>query len=324
MKIAIVGAGFAGLAAARTLHDAGVDAAIFESNSRPGGRVETISIDGYTFDAGATSFTPRGKALADVIHRYDAISDLVQVRNPIYVHENGRIGPGYASTTYLDRYTFISGNQTLASLLADGLDIRYGSRIESMIPGGDSVELLGEVYSSVIITVPTPQAMELIGEVSKRIPATNVRYRACLSVLLGYEVEFNPPYHALIDTEQRHPLTWLSVESTKCPSRAPDGCCALVAQLGPEYSKSHLHAPDAEILSDTAIMVQRLLGDALSRPVVERVVRYPFSQPETTAAFASVNHRRDIVIAGDGVLGGRTELAYETGILAAQRVLGFA
>lgn len=50
--VVIVGAGLAGLAAARHLHAAGVHAVILESSDDIGGRVRTDNVDGFTIDRG--------------------------------------------------------------------------------------------------------------------------------------------------------------------------------------------------------------------------------------------------------------------------------
>lgn len=53
MKIAVVGAGMAGLSAAFRLQEDGFDVTVFERNEFPGGRTKTIRTDGFTIDVGA-------------------------------------------------------------------------------------------------------------------------------------------------------------------------------------------------------------------------------------------------------------------------------
>ena len=52
MKVVVVGAGLAGLSAALTLQDAGMDVTVVESSDRAGGRVATDFVDGYLLDRG--------------------------------------------------------------------------------------------------------------------------------------------------------------------------------------------------------------------------------------------------------------------------------
>ncbi|TRX57551.1 phytoene desaturase [Fulvivirga sp. M361] len=64
-KIAVIGSGFAGLAAACCLADAGCDVELFEKNSTPGGRARQFSSKGFTFDMG-----PSWYWMPDVFERF--------------------------------------------------------------------------------------------------------------------------------------------------------------------------------------------------------------------------------------------------------------
>lgn len=55
--VAIIGAGFGGLALAIRLQSAGVPTVLFEARDRPGGRAYVYEQDGFTFDAGPTVIT---------------------------------------------------------------------------------------------------------------------------------------------------------------------------------------------------------------------------------------------------------------------------
>jgi len=53
MRTAVIGAGIAGLAAAREITQAGGEAVIFEAADYPGGRIKTVRRNGFQFDLGA-------------------------------------------------------------------------------------------------------------------------------------------------------------------------------------------------------------------------------------------------------------------------------
>lgn len=56
MRVAIIGGGIGGLATARTLVAAGIDAHVLEASSRAGGVIGTSTVDGFTREHAASSF----------------------------------------------------------------------------------------------------------------------------------------------------------------------------------------------------------------------------------------------------------------------------
>jgi 1-hydroxycarotenoid 3,4-desaturase len=58
-RIAVIGAGVAGLASAVDLAHAGFEVTVFERSAAPGGKIREVSIDGLGVDAGPTVFTLR-------------------------------------------------------------------------------------------------------------------------------------------------------------------------------------------------------------------------------------------------------------------------
>lgn len=64
-KVAVIGSGFSGLAAATTLADKGFAVSVFEKNSTPGGRARKFEVNGFMFDMG-----PSWYWMPDVFERY--------------------------------------------------------------------------------------------------------------------------------------------------------------------------------------------------------------------------------------------------------------
>lgn len=322
MKVGIVGAGISGLAAARELNRADHEVVVWERQNEVGGRIETIEAEGYTFDTGATSIAPRGLAIEKVMLDELDTADLVQIQKPIYTHEALRVVAGDPGR-HVPRYTYRTGNQTLPKLLATGLDVRTSVQIEEITRSGHCFVVGDDAFDALILTAPIPQTSVLLWSLRESRPVANAKYRSCLSVMLGFELPTpDASYHALLDIEQRHPLTWLCLESGKSPGRAPEGCCAMGVQMNSTYSLMQYNKADHEIIHDVLIYVQRLYGSEFKDPAVAKVRRWKYSQPETVAQFDVVNqsHAR-LVIAGDGLLAGRVESAFETGMKAARLLI---
>jgi len=324
VRVAVVGAGIAGLAAARTLKASGVETVVYEKSRLPGGRIATQHLDGFTFDIGATSIAPRGLAIEPVMLQELDTTDLVLVAKPIYVHASLRVSPGDPRSNATHRYTYNQGNIHLPRMMAEDLDVRYEHSVEQLHREGNVFHVLEDRYDAVVLTPPIPQTSALLWSLEESRPVANARYRSCISVQLGFDRSLPElPYAALLDPEQRHPLTWLSVESQKCHGRAPEGGTALVVQMSPNYSFNFYRKHDAEIIGDALLYLGRLFGaETLGAPTAHDVKRWRYSQPDSTAFFDSVNEPGErLLLAGDGLIGGRVESAYESGARAARLLI---
>ena len=322
-RVAVVGAGAAGLAAARTLAAAGVFVVVFERSKGFGGRIATRRVGPYTFDTGATSIAPRGLSIESVMLRELDHSDLVRVEKPIFVHQGLRVGTGDPAMNLMPRYAYRSGNTRLAKLLAAGLDVRLEHPVDEIARTANGYRVLAEDFDGIVLTPPIPQSNQLLWTIGETRSTANSSYRSCLSVLLGFDRPLPPQrYHALLDPEQHHPLVWLDIETEKCPGRAPEGHTAFVAQLNSPYSQTHWDDEDDELVSLVCSYLVRLYGAEFSSPSMFSVKRWKYSQPETIASFEAVNHPgATVVIASDGLLGGRVEQAFECGVRAARLLL---
>jgi predicted NAD/FAD-dependent oxidoreductase len=323
MRVGVVGAGVAGLAAARTLAKEGVEVTVHEFEDFVGGRCRTLTLGPYTFDPGATSIVPRGHQVEKVILEELDTTDLVRIETPVFTHDGRRIflGSGFTAP---HRYCYKQGIQRFAELLAEGLNIELGIGVDEIeVPPDGGYSVLGATFEALVLAVPTPEVQRLLSKIRIDRPAFNTRYRPCIAIVAGYDRPFEANYHAIVAEESVHPLHWLSIENIKVPGRAPVGHTALVIQMGPKYSKWNMeHNDDHEILSDALIDVERILGPGFNQPVVSKVVRWEHSQPDSVSGFDSMNPKgTSLVIAGDGLEGGRIEHAYDSGVKAARLLL---
>lgn len=317
-----MGAGISGLAAARTLQKSGATPVVFEASPVAGGRCATQEFLPYRFDSGATSIAPRGRSLEAVMLQELPKDGLLQVDKPIWTMEFGRVSRGDAVKMAITRYVYEQGINHLPKMLAQDLDVRYGIKVTQLEKNNSGYLVNGEAFDAVVLSAPLPENAELLEMVGEAWRIGGVRYRSCLSVLLGYEVPFEAPYHALIDPEQRNPVIWISVESVKSPNRAPEGHSAFVVQMGARFSSEHFQDSDYEIAREAQIMMARLFGEKFNTPAAIHVRRWQNSQPEIATSFETANRNgTTLILAGDALAGPRVELAYEVGVRAAQHLM---
>lgn len=324
MRVGIIGAGLAGLAAARTLQSNGHEPVVFEKEAVAGGRLQTARIGEYTFDPGATTLAPMGKSIEKVILSEISTEHLVRIAKPVAAHDGVRAFSGALTAANTPRYCYSNGIDELPKLLAAGVSVRTSAEVHSVEAKKDgSYTIDDEFFDAVVVTAPIPECIPLLTSIGESRRFANTKFRSCISVMLGFEATFEASYHALVGPDQTHPLSWLCIESLKCPgTRAPEGCTAAVAQMSAEYSRRRFESDDDLVIEETLGDVIRLLGRAFATPAIVQVKRFKHSHPEATTSFEAVNSPLSrLVVAGDALMGGRTELAYETGLRAAKMIM---
>lgn len=85
MKVAVIGGGWAGLAAAVDLTAAGADITLFEAGRVPGGRARSITVAGRRFDNGQHILLGAYRDILDVMRRIGADPEQLFERRPLQV-----------------------------------------------------------------------------------------------------------------------------------------------------------------------------------------------------------------------------------------------
>lgn len=95
-RVAIIGGGIAGLSAAFTLRQHGVDVTVFEASSRLGGKIHTERVNGLLIDAGPDSFLsskPAALALATELGLGDRIINTLHDGGGTFILRAGELQP---------------------------------------------------------------------------------------------------------------------------------------------------------------------------------------------------------------------------------------
>lgn len=78
-RVAVIGAGIAGLVAALEFAKVGIAVTVFEAEPAPGGAIAQAELDGLTLDVGADGFAPDDEALTALLDELDLGADVVAV-----------------------------------------------------------------------------------------------------------------------------------------------------------------------------------------------------------------------------------------------------
>ena len=264
MKIAIVGAGLAGLACARGLADGGHVVAVFERGEVAGGRIATMRSEIGGFDTGAQYLTARRPEFVAKVEAWlraglvepwpaDVASIEAHVDDPAS-HE--------AASGRTERWVGVPGMATIANAEAEGLDVRYGAAVTSVMRGpdgawsltcaaeGEGDETVAEgPFDAVVVAVPAPAAAPLLPSALAAV-ASQAHIEPCWAVMAGY-IE---PIETGVAPGAVHPgdaafvnggrLAWIAREASK-PGRRAGERWTLHAQSG--WSVEHFDDDPADI-----------------------------------------------------------------------------
>ena len=337
-SVAIVGAGVAGLGAARALSDAPIDVTVFERDATPGGRVVTRTRGDCRYDVGANYVSDASARTVEALR--DLGEDgLVTVDGPVWTFDAA--GEVSESDRQSDRYTWRTGAGELGRRLADRADatVEYETPVDGV--HGDARQWAvttddgGErgPFTCVLLTPPAPRTAALLAAtgwqdqrlVELREAAGAVTYERVRSVVLHYPFELDLPYYALVnaDDDGDPAVGWLGREECT-PGHVPDGESLLVVQMSPEWSADNADATPERAVDAAATHAARLAGDErLCAPDWTDEADWRDAHPESTTPSEVLRRAEDagLFFAGDWVAGeGRVHCAFESGLDAGERI----
>ena len=241
MRVAVIGAGVAGLSCARDLAAAGVEVVVHDKGRRVGGRTSTRRHDGLAFDHGAV-----------VVPAELDVDGLVA----LHPFPGGAVPAG--------------SMRALCEALADGLDVRLEDRV---------TDLAALEADAVVVTAPAPQAAELFAPVAPALAdlAASVGYDPCWAVMAAWDAPLRDVvlpegvWRAVREAEKpgRAPGERWTVQaaawwSTEHVDDDPDDVCrALLDGLpAPSFCAAHrwLYAVPAWPLDDLVVQQGRYVG----------------------------------------------------------------
>jgi predicted NAD/FAD-dependent oxidoreductase len=324
LRVGVVGAGLAGLAAARRLTERGHGVVLFDKARRPGGRCAARGEEGASFDHGAQYFTARGAEFRRVVARWCELGVVAPWKARLVRMGDGRVVPAGTSD---ERYVGVPDMNALPRHLAHGLEVRTNTRIAALERderGGtwllrDSERRAHGPFHGLVVTLPGPQAAALLeghGPLRERAAGIDMapcwaawgRFEEAPGALAGFDGAF-------VDGG---PLAWVARDSTK-PGRAGE---RWMLHASTDWSREHFEASPEWVVKELFAALGALTGE-LPSPSESRAHRWAYSQPlgvQAEADPAPFDAERSLVLAGDAYLGGRCEGAWTSGVAAAERI----
>jgi len=352
MRLAIVGAGTAGLAAAHSLRDTDAQVTVFEKSRGVSGRAATrwrdvAGPDGmlarWRYDHGAQYLSPDADSRAAAYVREHLGEGLVDMDGAVWPFDDaGTLRPDDARQDPGPRWTYPDGIAGLGRRLCEGmpdLDLRTQTRVLGLSRDADgwAVETddgaRDDGFDVVLLTAPAPQAAEIV-----RVGGTHdalaealgaVAYRSQFTVVWGFgrEIERPAEVYALVNRQVGaansggHAVAWLAVESDK-RGRAPEGASILLAQMSDAWTHAHYDDAKRDVVAAASEAVTGLWGP-LRDPLWTDTQRWRYSLPNgpLDASARTTAEADGLFVAGDATAGkGRVHLALEEGLAAADRV----
>ena len=320
LPIAIIGAGLAGIAAARALIARGHAVTIFDKGRGPGGRLATRRIEAegrkLQFDHGAqylraesadfaSALTEAGTApWPDAARRVGVPSMSAMPRALL-----GNI-PCVASR-HVGQITGQPGAWTLRHW--DARQVRPGK------PLPDSAPEEAGPFAAALLTMPATQAREVLGRHAPRLheALAAIRYAPCWTVMAA----FNAPL-ALPETlrPEAHAIGWAARDSAKPGRDARQE--NWVIQAGPAWTRAYLELPAEDIAQPLLAALANLSAAPLPAPFMAVAHRWRYSLLEAPLGEPCLwDAAMRLGYASDGCIGGRAEAAWQSGAALAARAL---
>lgn len=315
-RIAVIGAGMAGLACADRLRAGGLEPVVFDKSRGLGGRLATRRAEeGRTFDHGAQFVTARLPAFQTFMDNAVA-NGAAALWDPRGTDDKPTDTPWFVGTP---------GMNGMVKPMATDLDLRLGAPVTGLVREGSGWRVQSEAsdiaqfFDLVVCTAPAPQTRALADPLPDITSAMNaVAIAPCWALMLAFAVPFDPGFDVKRLTDG--PIALLARTTSK-PGRAGRPEC-WVLHAAPDWSRTHLEEDPAAIAGLLLAHLPEAFGVPVPAP--DHAVAHRWRYAQTTAPLGrpflpSVDGT--FFAGGDWCLGARVEAAFESGSAIAETIL---
>ncbi|PEN15128.1 NAD/FAD-dependent oxidoreductase [Longibacter salinarum] len=345
-RLAIIGAGLSGLAAAWRLRTQPIEVTIFEKSRGYSGRAATRGKYGARYDHGANYIAPSSDRIRTLLFDHLPTDDLVQIDGEVWAFDGDGALYEPDDQDISEKWTYARGISTLGKVLARSIPAvkQTETRIDHIVRS-DGAWLLTDTdnvrqgpFDAVLLTPPAPQTSTILQTSADTARDDNTRdlltglaeavgsadYIPQFSYIFGYNrrIKRHGNYYGLVNDDESHDISWIGFEHDK-PERAADGENVVVVQMSPAWTASRVNADPDRFMSDVKDLASKVLNADLKRPEWYDTQRWRYSMPVSRADVEALEPGKEagLFFAGDYVAGvGRIGPAIETGLDAGDQI----
>lgn len=212
-RVAIIGAGLAGLACARVLRRAGCYVEVFERDKVVGGRMGTARLGVVPFDHGSQYLTARGERFKAYLNEIAAMNYAARwnPRTAGGVDGEGQIADWYVGTP---------GMSSVVRPLAESVRMTFGRTVHTLHRTDKAWQLWFDdetsagPFAAVAVAVPAPEAQLLVGRMPQLAdPLSRVRMTPCWALMVRLDQRILPDQDVFSDMSQI--VRWVSRNNSK-------------------------------------------------------------------------------------------------------------
>ncbi|MTI87551.1 MAG: FAD-dependent oxidoreductase [Balneolaceae bacterium] len=331
MKIGVIGAGIAGLAAGRELAKAGHEVIVYEKSTDIGGRMACRYAgeqNQIRMDHGLTYLSAESSWFKSFLEELQVHNILQKWEGEFaYRNTNGEISLYHPECPY---FIAPEGMNAVGKHLGRMLDVRTGTNVGGFTHIGEHSakkrtwminfsSSRTEGVDALIIATPSRQAYGLLNTTIDEIETLNlvkeideVIYKPQFAVLAGYGNTDLPDWNALKCEDDI--IEWVSNESTK---RKQESGNALVIQTTGEFAGKHATDNKEEISEIVTDRLGEMIGGWAALPEWKQIQLWKYSQSENPLNhdFMEIEGKdTPLALVGDYLNGNTIESAYLSGL----------
>ena len=339
-QIAVIGAGIAGIACARTLVQAGHQVRVFEKSAGVGGRMATRTGPFGSFDHGAQYFTVRDPRFELALRTAAGLCKPWSASTVQVLDEHGRVAAAGLPARE-PHWVPMPGMNALAGHWSQPLAHKRQLELQTRVtrierePGNAKQwrlhtvgpDIAGEHrrqvfagFGTVLLAIPAWQARELLqnSELEERLAQQidTVHVAPCWTLMLAFPQAMQPSFSTLgpqwnAARSTHHRIAWLARESSK-PGREPVE--RWTVQASASWSREHFADEPLRVLAKLQKAFSEVTG-IRAEPAHAVTHRWAYAKTEKPLGKSHLwDARSRIGACGDWCLGHRVENGFVSGL----------